>query len=123
MIRRIREIAASLQGELTDDLLLAMQDQVGDLEDEEDLGLDLLVKNAVREGRRTETWLEHDPGRVWKELSERVRGPFGRIAVEEAALAGRSMPLAYESDDVNEQTPEMVRHRFFRFSDRVIPQC
>jgi hypothetical protein len=118
MIRRIREIAASLQGELSDDFLLAMQDQAGDLEDEEDPGLDLLVKNAVREN-----WLEHDPRRVWKQLSERVRGPFGGIAVEEAALAGRSMPLAFESNDVNEQTPELVRHRFFRFSDRVIPQC
>ena len=118
MIRRIREIAASLQSDLGDDLRDAMQVQDADPDEEDDPGLDLLVKNAVREN-----WLEHDPRRVWKELSERVRGPFGRIAVEEAALAGQSMPLAYESDDVNEQTPELVRHRFFRMSDRVIPQC
>jgi hypothetical protein len=118
MIHRIRELAASFQGELTDDLRVAIQAQDAGLEDEDDSGLDLLVKNAVREN-----WLEHDPRRVWKELSERVRGPFGRIAVEEAALAGQSMPLAYESDDVNQQTPEQVRHRYFRFSDRVVPQC
>ena len=118
MIRRIREIAASLQEELTDDLLDAMQVQDAGLDERDDPGLDLLVKNAVREN-----WLEHDPRRVWKELSERVRGPFGRIAVEEAALAGQAMPLSYEGADVNEQTPEQARHRLFRFSDRVVPQC
>ena len=118
MIRRIRELAASLPGELAEDIREAMQPQESDSEDEDDAGLDLLVKNAVRDN-----WLEHDPRRVWKELSERVRGPFGRIAVEGAALAGQSMPLAYESEEVNEQTPELTRHRYFRFSDRVIPQC
>jgi hypothetical protein len=116
MIRRIKMLAASLQEDLADDLLGL--NAVESTDDEEgDPGLDLLVKNAVRSN-----WLEHDPRRVWKKLSERVRGPFGQMAVEEPALVGEPMPLAYEALEANEYSPEPVRYRHFLLSDSVIPQ-
>jgi hypothetical protein len=115
MIHRIRELAASLQGDI-DDLRTLTQQEI-DQDDDEDPGLELLVKNAVREN-----WLEHDPRRVWKQLSERVRGPFGQVAVEVPALAGQPMPIAQHSAETDDQRPEVMRHRFFRLSDSVIPQ-
>ena len=115
MIHRIREFAASLQGDIDD--LRSLSQQEIDLDEDEDPGLELLVKNAVRDN-----WLEHDPRRVWKQLSERVRGPFGQVAVEEPALAGQPMPIVSESIEATDQRPEMMRHRFFRLSDSVIPQ-
>jgi len=116
MIRRIREIAASLHDDLADDLL--GRAAAGDsLEDDDDAALELLVKNAARD-----SWLEHDPRRVWKQLSERVRGPFGQIAVEQAANAGDAMPLAYETQESGEQTAEPSRYRFFLMSEGTLSQ-
>jgi len=120
MIRRIKELAASLQGDMDELRSLGMSAAGEDVDiedDDEDPGLELLVKNAVRDN-----WLEHDPRRVWKQLSERVRGPYGQMAVEEPALAGQPMPVAIDNTDPNGQRPEMMRHRFFRLSDSVIPQ-
>jgi len=114
MIRRIRELAASLQGDM-DDLLSGQVDL--DQYEADDPALELLVRNAARDN-----WLEHDPRRVWKQLHERVRGPFGQVAVEEPALAGQTMPVASDNVASGDQRPEVMRHRFFRLSDSVIPQ-
>jgi hypothetical protein len=113
MIHRIREIAASLQ-DVSDDI--HSLGSPAETEEEEDPGLELLVKNAVRDN-----WLEHDPRKVWKELSARVRGPFGQMAVEEPAMAGQPMPLAVELPEADNR-PEVMRHRFFRLSDSVMTQ-
>jgi len=75
------------------------------------------VKNAVRSN-----WLEHDPKGVWKQLKERVRGPFGQLAVEEPALVGEPMPLSFEGHETVDRTPESMRYSFFRLSDSVVPQ-
>jgi hypothetical protein len=116
MIRRIRMLAASLHEDMSDDLHgLSAPESPPDEDD--DPGLDLLVKNAVRSN-----WLEHDPRRVWNKLSERVRGPFGRMAVEGPALAGEPMPMAFEGHDASEHTPEPVRYRHFLLSEGVISQ-
>lgn len=117
MIRRIRQLAAALHEDITDDLRAIGSQIDGEAEPDDDPGLDLLVKNAVRSN-----WLEHDPRRVWQQLSERVRGPFGQMAVEQPALAGLAMPLTHESEAVNERTPERMRHGIFRLSDGVLPQ-
>jgi hypothetical protein len=117
MIRRIRELAASLHEDSVDDLQALEQQQTNNDDEEVDLALDVLVKNAVRA-----SWLEHDPKRVWKQLRERVRGPFGQLAVEEPALAGEPMPLAFEGHESVDRTPESMRYSFFRLSDSVVPQ-
>jgi hypothetical protein len=116
MIHRIRELAASLHDDIADDLHgFGPQEDI--TEEDDDPGLDLLVKNAVRTN-----WLEHDPRRVWKQLSERVRGPFGQMAVEQPAMAGQQMPVAYEGHEATDYSPETMRHRYFRLSDSIIPQ-
>jgi len=117
MIRRFRELAASLHEDISDDLHSLGMQQGSVEEDEEDAALDLLVKNAVRSN-----WLEHDPRGVWKRLKERVRGPFGQLAVEEPALAGEPMPIAFEDKEKVDRTPESMRYSFFRLSDNVMPQ-
>jgi hypothetical protein len=117
MIRRIRELAAALHDETAGDLRALEQEDFDYIEDEEDRALDVLVKNAVRSN-----WLEHDPKKVWKQLKERVRGPFGQLAVEEPALVGEPMPLTFEGREVVDRTPESMRYSFFRLSDNVVPQ-
>ncbi len=107
MIRRIRELAVSLHDDPSADSMGHSASAESIEEEYEDPGLDVLVKNAVRSN-----WLEHDPRHVWKQLSERVRGPFGQMAVEEPALAGQPMPLAFDSPEEVGTTPEMARHRF-----------
>jgi hypothetical protein len=87
MIRRIRELAETLGEELD---TTTGSDGIEDSMDEEDRALDLLVKHAMSGTH----WLEHDPKRVWQRLSERVRGPFGSMAVEEPANLGSEMPGA-----------------------------
>ena len=119
MIRRIKEIAASLPY-ISEELYGLGGPNDGNEDD--DPGLELLVKNAVRAERKSESWLEHDPRKVWKELSARVRGPFGQMAVEEPAMAGAQMPLALERADEVDNRPEVMRHRFFRLSDTVMTQ-
>jgi hypothetical protein len=117
MIRRFREIAASIQEDFADDLRALGPQEEEEIETEEDPGLDLLVKNAIRSN-----WLEHDPKQVWQQLSERVRGPFGSMAVEEPAMRGQSMPFTVDSTAHNNDRPEKMRHSFFRLSDSVFPQ-
>jgi hypothetical protein len=116
MIRRIRMLAASLHEDLSD-AQRGLSASESALDEDDDPGLDLLVKNAVRSN-----WLEHDPRRVWKQLSERVRGPFGRMAVEEPALAGEPMPMAFEGHDAPERNSEPVRYRHFLLTEGVISQ-
>jgi hypothetical protein len=117
MIRRIRELAAALH-EDSSEAQRQLEAEHADYDDEdEDPALDLLVKNAVRSN-----WLEHDPKGVWKQLKERVRGPFGQLAVEEPALAGEPMPLAFEGHENVDRTPESMRYSFFRLQDTIVPQ-
>jgi len=117
MIHRIRELAASLQGDLLDEGHRGSSDEEDLFEDDDDRGLDLLVKNAVRSN-----WLEHDPRRVWTQLSARVRGPFGQMAVEEPANAGNVAPVMLETVDANDPDPEVRLRRFVRFSDSMLAQ-
>jgi hypothetical protein len=115
MIHRIKQLAASLHEDFTDDMrAITAQEPV---EEDDDPGLDVLVKNAVREN-----WLEHDPRAVWKKLSERVRGPFGQMAVEEPALVGEHVLVALESHERADTAPDSRRHRYFLLADNVIPQ-
>jgi len=116
MIHRIRMLAASLHDDLSDDSH-GQSASENVLDDDDDPGLDLLVKNAVQAN-----WLEHDPKRVWKKLSERVRGPFGRMAIEEPALVGEPMPMAFEGQDASAHTSEPVRYRHFLLTECVISQ-
>lgn len=118
MIHRIRELAASLHEGLADDLR-ALNVQQQDEEDEDpepDHDLELLLKHAAR----SSSW-EHDPRSVWKQLSARVMGPFGSMAVEEPALMGQMMPMSSETAEVTGQSPEALRHSFFRLSEGAFP--
>jgi len=117
MIRRIRELAAALHDDSSEGQRAFDQECSENDEEDDDPALDLLVKNAVRSN-----WLEHDPKGVWKQLKERVRGPFGQLEVEEPALVGEPMPLSFEGHETVDRTPESMRYSFFRLSDSVVPQ-
>lgn len=111
MIRRIRELAETL-GE---DLDGATGSDLEDCMDEEDRALDVLVKHAMSGTH----WLEHDPKRVWQRLSERVRGPFGSMAVEEPAHLGSEMPLPQDmaSSEPYDAPADARRHSMHRLTD------
>ena len=120
MIHRIRELAETL-GE---DLAGEMQSggTVSEGEDdmpEEDRALDVLVKHAMHGTH----WLEHDPRAVWQRLRERVRGPFGSMAIEEPANIGMSMPLPQDhvGSEVYDSPSDSRRHSHFRLSDATYP--
>lgn len=114
MIRRIRELAETIGEDLAADTdpNLEMMDE-GAVE--EDKALDLLVKHAMA----GTNWLEHDPKRVWQRLSERVRGPFGGMAIEEPANMGSSMPLPQDhvSGEAYDAPTDSRRHLLTRLTD------
>jgi hypothetical protein len=115
MIRRIKELAASLHDEIADDFR-AVHDEPEPLDEEvvEDANLDVLVKHAVKSSLQ-----QPDAGRVWKRLSQRVTGPYGSLAVEGPALRGQEMPN-YEQHDQLDQHPESMRHSIFRLADSTL---
>lgn len=80
MVRRIRAIAAASTA-LLDGLLSGLVVPPVKQDDESDQPIGVLVRNAFRneaEGL--------DLSHVWSELSSRVKGPFGRLAVEGPAF-------------------------------------
>ena len=102
MVRRFRKLAA-VSGALLDDLLLGL---VSPRHAQEDgAPIDLLVKNALRE----DVVGEADVSRVWADLSSRVKGPFGRLAVEGPAFTcseGRSLTPALQSREGLDPSPD-----------------
>ncbi len=80
MIRRIRLLANAMHSDLVDEIKFGLQDLAHHAEDERsgDCDLDVLVRHAMVSGDSSAA----DTRKVWKKLSGRVRGPFGRIAVE-----------------------------------------
>ncbi len=120
MIRRIRDLAESLGEDLAGDLppgeaMLEVEDEM----DEEDRAIDVLVKHAMH----GTPWLQHDPKAVWQRLSERVRGPFGSMAVEEPANIGTEMPLPQDSSSAEQYDApsDARRHSFYRLTDVAFP--
>jgi hypothetical protein len=120
MIRRIRELAETLgedlAGEMQSDVSFAgVEGEIA----EEDRELDVLVKHAMRGTH----WLEHDPKRVWQRLSERVRGPFGSMAVEEPANIGSEMPLPQDHAGAEpyDAPSDARRHSVIRLSELAYP--
>jgi hypothetical protein len=112
MIRHIRDFQDDYQsGESPEEDVEEMA--------QEDRALDVLVKHAMQ----GTNWLEHDPKRVWQRLSERVRGPFGSMAVEEPANLGTEMPLPQESPatEVYDATSDARRHSLYRLTDVTFP--
>jgi hypothetical protein len=78
----------------------------------EDAGLDVLVRNAMRQEVQ-----QHDGGHVWQQLKKRVRGPFGALAVEEPAMCGSYMPIFTEASDDASRQPDSMRHSLFRTAE------
>ena len=114
MIRRIKEMAETLGEDLAGDMRTETEEDM-----EEDRALDLLVKHAMHGTH----WLEHDPRAVWQKLRERVRGPFGSMAIEEPALIGTEMPLPqdYQGAEAYDAPPDARRHSLYRLSDVAYP--
>ncbi len=85
MIRRIRVFANALHSEIVDEIRVGFQDLANHSEDERssDADLDVLVRHAMVSAASSEA----DTRKVWKKLSGRVRGPFGRIAVEGPSIS------------------------------------
>jgi len=118
MIRRIRELAETIGEDLAADVEPGAE-MLDEQTMEEDRALDMLVKHAMSGTH----WLEHDPKRVWARLSERVRGPFGGMAIEEPANMGSSMPLP-QDHAVAEQydaPTDARRHVLTRLTDMAFP--
>jgi hypothetical protein len=108
MIPHIRVIASAIQDDLREDAPVC--ENVCEAAD--DPGLDVLVRHAIHQEVSS-----HDAGHVWQKLSRRVAGPFGRIAIEEPALRGRSMPFLSHSLDHSECRPDSMRHSLFRTAE------
>ncbi|HST06097.1 MAG TPA: hypothetical protein VLQ48_15390 [Chloroflexia bacterium] len=91
-------------------------DESDEIIGDEDRNLDMLMKHAVR----STNWLEHDPKQVWQRLSQRVRGPFGNIAIEEPANLGSSempFPEQYERVDATDTRPDARSHSLYRLAN------
>jgi hypothetical protein len=101
MVRRIRALAAA-SGALLDDLRLSLTNSIPELcKEEEDQPMGVLVRNAFRDNEEGGCD-EADVSRVWAELSSRVLGPFGRLALEGPAFAyadGAGMQSTLQSRD------------------------
>lgn len=102
MIRRIKAFAGRFP-------LYAGRDEVADEDDRAaaiaDSSLEILCKNAVRSN-----WSEPDATRVWQQLSGRVTGPFGGLAVEGPAGAqiyanSHEQYSPFTLEDSSEQIP------------------
>jgi hypothetical protein len=109
MIPHFRESAHEEAG-------LTAGDEGDEVIGEEDRNLDVLVKHAVR----STNWLEHDPKQVWQQLSARVRGPFGNLAIEQPANLGSSdmpYPEQYEKNEVKDTQPDIRRHSMYRLAN------
>jgi hypothetical protein len=108
MIRPIRVIASAIQEELDG----ISSEMPGDCAQADDPDLDLLVRHAVRQELAS-----HDGGQVWQQLSKRVKGPFGSMAIEEPAHRGRPMPVLTDSTEGAERQPDSMRHSLFRTAE------
>jgi hypothetical protein len=108
MMCPIRGVSLPVQDVVPEDLAEAVDDRTT----AEDPGLDVLVRHAIRQELAS-----HDGGRVWKQLSKRVKGPFGSIAVEEPALRGLSMPRFEDSPQTADLRPDSMRHSLFRTAE------
>ena len=131
MIRRIRAIAASSPGELVGEIfsgLIGPEGAVNDELAEADPSLDLLVKNAMRDASSAEP----DAPRIWQQLRNKVKGPFGRIAVEGPAMStldsammksgGVVQPAPFAVLDQAGAKPMMGKHGAEVVQDRISPE-
>ena len=86
MIRRIKALAGTTPGEIVDGIVshLKALDDVEELEGQRDPSLDLLLKHAMHSASPGAP----NAGRIWQQLSRRVVGPFGGLAVEGPASGG-----------------------------------
>ena len=91
-IRAIASLCSEASGALLDGIL-GMATPSPSAEEEETQPIDVLVRNAFRH----DTPHEADVSRVWSELSSRVMGPFGMLAVEGPAFAYTDCGLAHLS--------------------------
>jgi hypothetical protein len=82
MVRRIKAIAAAASTAFLDSLRSGLAVSPVKQEEETDQPIGLLVRNAFREEAA-----EIDMSHVWAELSGRVKGPFGMLAVEGPAFS------------------------------------
>lgn len=98
MVRRIKNIAAASSA-LLDGLLGLGSSSNDNGNDEEAATIDVLVRNAFRQdGQR-----KPNVSRVWSELSSRVKGPFGMLAIEGPAFAyseGAATTLSHHGRDM-----------------------
>jgi hypothetical protein len=119
MIRRFREMAETFGEDLAGDLHSGEMIAETEEELEEDRALDLLVKHAMHGTH----WLEHDPRAVWQKLRERVRGPFGSMAIEEPAHIGTEMPFPqdHQGAEAYDAPPDARRHSLYRLTDVAFP--
>jgi hypothetical protein len=119
MIRRIKEMAETLGEDLAGEMPPGDMLLETEVDMEEDRALDVLVKHAMQGTH----WLEHDPKAVWHKLRERVRGPFGSMAVEEPVNIGTEMPLPqdYAGAEVHDSPSDSRRHSLYRLSDMAFP--
>ena len=91
-------------------------DESDEILGDEERDLDMLVKHAVR----STNWLEHDPKQVWQMLSQRVSGPFGKMAIEEPANLGSSempFPEQYEKAATSDSRPDARSHSLYRLAN------
>jgi hypothetical protein len=82
MVRRIKAIAAAASTALLDSLRSGLAVSPVKQEEESDQPMGVLVRNAFREEAA-----DIDMSHVWTELSGRVKGPFGMLAVEGPAFS------------------------------------
>ena len=82
MVRRIKALAA-VSGAILDNIRNGLSSPLENGQSEDDRPIGVLVRNAFRHEEAPEA----DVSRVWAELSSRVLGPFGRLAVEGPAFA------------------------------------
>jgi hypothetical protein len=82
MVRRIKAIAAAASTALIDGLLSGLTVAPAKQDEESDQPMGVLVRNAFRDEAEGV-----DLSHVWSELSSRVKGPFGMLAVEGPAFS------------------------------------
>ncbi|HKP51525.1 MAG TPA: hypothetical protein VJ183_02625 [Chloroflexia bacterium] len=82
MVRRIKALAAA-SGALLDGLRQGLSSAPQAPEDDGVQPIDVLVRNALQNDLPAEA----DVSRVWAELSSRVLGPFGMLALEGPVFA------------------------------------
>lgn len=102
MTRRIRITGAT--SFFIEEFLSSIKDRTGPMSISETDELDLLLKHAIQSNSSAVP--APNTKRVWKKLSGRVRGPFGRIAVEGPMVSeeqvavghGRQVPFTLGDD-------------------------